>query len=97
MTAAGFTDYAAFVKAVYTQVQRHAEQRGWLPVYYNLGDEPIGDDLVRSAENAEAYRQAFPAGPALLHCGQQLQRQRRQRSAFPSGEGSPRGELEQSR
>jgi hypothetical protein len=34
-----------------------------LPVYYNLGDEPIGADLVRSAQNAEAYRKAFPAAP----------------------------------
>ena len=42
------------------------EARGperWIPVYYNLADEPIGDDLVRAAENAEAYRRAFPKGP----------------------------------
>jgi hypothetical protein len=32
-------------------------------VYFNLGDEPDGDALVRSAENAEAYRRAFPKGP----------------------------------
>jgi hypothetical protein len=34
-----------------------------LPVYWNIGDEPIGDDLTRSAENAAAYRKAFPKGP----------------------------------
>ena len=63
MTGAGFKDYAAFIRAVYGEVQKHADAAGWLPVYYNLGDEPVGDDLVRSAENAEAYRRAFPKGP----------------------------------
>ena len=74
MTAAGFNDYSAFVKAVYGEVQRHAGQEGWIPVYYNLGDEPMGDDLRRSAENAEAYRRGVPQGPALLHRRQQLLR-----------------------
>jgi hypothetical protein len=63
MGSAGLTDYPGFVKAIYSQVQSHAVQRGWVPVYYNLADEPIGDELVRSAENAEAYRHAFPKGP----------------------------------
>ncbi len=63
MREAGFSNYASFVKAVYSAVQEHASREGWLPVYYNLGDEPIGDALTRSAENAEAYREAFPAGP----------------------------------
>jgi len=66
MKAAGFDDYSAFVKAVFGAVQAHAEAAGWLPVYWNLGDEPIGDDLVRSAENAEAYRAAFPKGPPFF-------------------------------
>jgi hypothetical protein len=63
MQAAGFTDYAQFIRGVYTAIQQHANEQDWIPVYYNLGDEPIGDDLRRSAENAEAYRQAFPEGP----------------------------------
>lgn len=63
MRAAGFTDYSRFVKAVFGAIQEHAEAAGWLPVYWNLGDEPIGDDLRRAAENAEAYRAAFPEGP----------------------------------
>ena len=63
MSSAGFTDYAAFIKAIYSQVQRHAAEQQWIPVYYNLADEPIGDELVRAAENAEAYRKAFPKGP----------------------------------
>jgi len=63
MRAAGMSDYSQFIKAVFGAVQKHADQAQWLPVYWNIGDEPIGDDLVRSAENAEAYRQAFAKGP----------------------------------
>jgi hypothetical protein len=32
-------------------------------VYWNIGDEPVGDDILRAAANAEAYRKAFPKGP----------------------------------
>ncbi|HEX2973693.1 MAG TPA: glycoside hydrolase domain-containing protein, partial [Tepidisphaeraceae bacterium] len=63
MTAAGFKDYSEFVKAIYTAVQKHADQQGWIPVYYNLCDEPQGDDALVAAENAAAYRKAFPKGP----------------------------------
>jgi hypothetical protein len=66
MTAAGFKDYSAFLRAIYTDVQTHADAEGWIPVYYNLGDEPIGDALTRSAENAEAYKKAFPQGPPFF-------------------------------
>jgi len=63
MSSAGFNDYTAFIRSVYGEIQKHANANDWLPVYYNLGDEPMGDELVRSAENAEAYRRAFPKGP----------------------------------
>jgi hypothetical protein len=66
MADAGFQDYSQFIRAVYSEVQKHADAQGWLPVYYNIGDEPLGDDLIRSAENAEAYRKAFPKGPPLF-------------------------------
>ncbi len=66
MKEAGSTDYSEFIKAVYTEVQKHAEAAGWIPVYWNLADEPIGDDLKRSAENAAAYRKAFPQGPPFF-------------------------------
>jgi hypothetical protein len=66
MKAAGFTDYSAFVKAVFGAVQKHADEVGWLPVYWNIGDEPAGDDVLRSAANAEAYRKAFPKGPPFF-------------------------------
>ena len=66
MEAAGFSDYAEFIRAVWTPLQAHAEEAGWLPVYWNLADEPIGDDLLRSIENARAYREAFPEGPPFF-------------------------------
>jgi hypothetical protein len=66
MKAAGFADYSAFIKAIYGAVQRHAEEQGWLPVYWNLADEPIGDDVKRSTENAAAYKKAFPQGPPFF-------------------------------
>jgi hypothetical protein len=66
MKQAGFTDYSAFVKAIYSAIDRHAQEKGWLPVYWNLGDEPMGDDLKASIENAKAYREAFPNGPPFF-------------------------------
>jgi hypothetical protein len=66
MRKAGFSDYSAFIKAVFSTVQKHADEEGWLPVYWNIGDEPGGDDVIRSAENAEAYRKAFPKGPPFF-------------------------------
>jgi hypothetical protein len=66
MSAAGFRDYPSFVKAIYSAVGEHAARDRWIPVYYNLADEPIGDDLTRAAENAEEYRRAFPKGPPFF-------------------------------
>ncbi|MBS1855143.1 MAG: hypothetical protein JST11_07245 [Acidobacteria bacterium] len=62
MKQAGFSDYSAFVKAVYAEIDRHARQKGWLPVYWNLGDEPDAGALQESIANARAYRDAFPGG-----------------------------------
>ncbi len=66
MKAAGFSDYSAFIRSIYSAVQEHAEAERWLPVYWNLADEPLGDELKRSAENAQSYRQAFPKGPPFF-------------------------------
>jgi hypothetical protein len=66
MKAAGLTDYSDFIQTVFGTVQKHAGRAGWLPVYWNIGDEPIGDNLRRSIENAGAYRKAFPQGPPLF-------------------------------
>lgn len=63
MRAAGFDDYSEFIRAVYSEVERHAQNNDWIPVYYYLADEPIDGDIIRSTENAEAYQKAFPKGP----------------------------------
>ncbi len=66
MKASGYSDYTQFVKAIYTTVQKHARDHGWVPVYWNLGDEPGGDDVPKSLANAEAYHAAFPKGPPFF-------------------------------
>jgi len=60
MRNAGFTKYDDFLRAVLTEVDAHARAAGWLPVAFNLCDEPIGDALARSATNAQAWRAAAP-------------------------------------
>ncbi|MFV2067155.1 MAG: glycoside hydrolase domain-containing protein [Pirellulales bacterium] len=62
----GFHDYSEMVGALFTEIQKHADGAGWLPVYWNLADEPIGEKLKQSIENAEAYKQAFPNGPPFF-------------------------------
>ncbi len=66
MQAAGFSDYSKFIRAIFSAIQQHADAAGWLPVYWNIADEPVGDDVLRAAENATAYRAAFPKGPPLF-------------------------------
>jgi hypothetical protein len=62
MRAAGFTDYVSFLRAVLTDVDAHAKANKWLPVAFNLCDEPIGDAAKSSAANARAWAEAAPAG-----------------------------------
>ena len=92
--SSGLTDYSAFVKAIYSRVQRHAQENQWLPVYYNLADEPIGDDMVRAAENAEAYRKAFRTGPPYFTGASSFTGTDRQNPALPPGQGAWRRLLE---
>ena len=67
MTSAGFTNYADFLRAVLTEVDAHARAAGWLPVAYNLCDEPVGDAINAAAANARAWREAAP--PTLFTTG----------------------------
>ena len=39
---AGFADMDSFLKAVYGQIEEHAKANNWLPVAWNLCDEPVG-------------------------------------------------------
>ena len=57
--AGGFADAESFLKALYAAIDEHAVAADWLPVAYNLCDEPIGDAAVKSAAaNALAHRKA---------------------------------------
>ena len=82
MTAAGFKDYAEFLKAIYSEVQNHADRNEWIPVYFNIGDEPAGEAVIRSAENAEAYRKAFPKGSPSFTAASSFTGSDRQNPAF---------------
>jgi len=63
MKAAGFSRYTDFLHVVLSAVDAHAKAANWLPVAYNLCDEPVTKEEVASASaNAEAWRQAAPAG-----------------------------------
>ena len=73
MNAAGFKDYSEFVKAVYTDIQKHAVEKEWITYHVNLGDEPSGDAVVKSAVNAEAYHKAFPKGPPFFSAATSLE------------------------
>ncbi len=97
MAAAGFKDYASFLKAVYSAIQEHADRSGWIPVYYNIGDEPIGDELTRAAENAEAYRAAFPKGPPLFTAASSFTGSDRQDPHFRLATGAPCRRVERPR
>ncbi len=48
MKAAGFASYPDFLRAILTVVDAHARTAHWLPVAYNLCDEPIGEDAVQA-------------------------------------------------
>jgi hypothetical protein len=63
MKSAGYQDYQKFIKTIFSSIQQHAKENNWLDVYWNLGDEPLGEDLTRAIQNAHHYRQAFPKGP----------------------------------
>ncbi len=62
MRNAGFTTYTDFLRPLLTAIDEHAKTAGWLPVAYNLCDEPIGADIAPTADNARAWREAAPEG-----------------------------------
>jgi hypothetical protein len=67
MKSAGFDNYVAFLRAILTAVDAHAKRAGWLPVAYNLCDEPIGDAAREAAVNARAWGEAAP--PDMITTG----------------------------
>jgi hypothetical protein len=63
MKAAGFSRYTDFLSPILTAVDAHAHAAHWLPVAYNLCDEPVTkEEISGAAANAEAWRSAAPAG-----------------------------------
>jgi hypothetical protein len=62
MRAAGFDNYVEFLHVILTAVDTHAKQAGWLPVAFNLCDEPQGEDAKAAAANARAWKEAAPPG-----------------------------------
>ena len=76
MGAAGFKDYAAFIKAIYSAVQEHADRSGWIP---GLLQHRRRADRRRPGPRGGECRgvsAGVPEGAALLHGGQQLHGQR---------------------
>ena len=67
MRAGGFAKYTDFLRAVLTAIHTHAKAANWLPVMYNLCDEPLGGDIPPTVDNAKAWREAAP--PGLLTTG----------------------------
>jgi hypothetical protein len=67
MRQAGFTNYVDYLRALTTAIHEHAKAANWLPVAWNLCDEPLGDNIARSAANARAWREAAP--PDMLLTG----------------------------
>ncbi len=62
MKAAGFDNYVEFLRTVLTAVSDHAKAAGWLPVAFNLCDEPLGEAAQAATANAKAWREAAPPG-----------------------------------
>jgi hypothetical protein len=52
---AGFADMESFLKAVYSQIEEHAAANKWLPIAWNLCDEPLGAAAKASAKNAALH------------------------------------------
>ena len=71
MNAAGFNDYSAFLKAVYSAVQQHAEQQGWIPGLLQPGRRaarrrpgPLGRERRGLSEGVPARARRSSPAPA---------------------------------
>jgi len=52
---AGFANAETFLKALYGGIETHAAANNWLPIAWNLCDEPLGDAAHASAKNAALH------------------------------------------
>jgi hypothetical protein len=55
---AGFESVQALLDAAWRAVDDHAVEAGWVPVAWNLCDEPRPDQIPRIVENAKRHREA---------------------------------------
>lgn len=55
---AGCTSAVEFLRVLYGRVEEHARAQQWLPVAWNLCDEPIGADIPPAVSNAWLHRVA---------------------------------------
>lgn len=56
--AAGFPDALSYLTALYKAIDDHAVANNWLPVAWNLCDEPVGGDIKQAVANALTHRKA---------------------------------------
>jgi hypothetical protein len=52
---AGFANAEVFLKTLYGAIEEHAAADNWLPIAWNLCDEPLGDAAKASAKNAALH------------------------------------------
>ncbi len=52
---AGFPNCEAYLKALYGQIEQHAAANNWVPIAWNLCDEPLGEAAKGSARNAALH------------------------------------------
>ena len=55
---AGFANPQDLLKELYKAVDAHAKEKNWVPVAWNLCDEPAGAQLAPAAANAKLHREA---------------------------------------
>ena len=58
LAKAGFTNAVDFLRAFYQRLEAHSIEKDWLPVAWNLCDEPIGGDIPPAMSNAALHRAA---------------------------------------
>jgi hypothetical protein len=52
----GFADMKSFLAALYGAIDAHAVEANWMPIAWNLCDEPSGDAVPPCVKNAQAHR-----------------------------------------
>jgi hypothetical protein len=52
----GFGSVDEMVASIFAAIDAHAVKANWLPVAWNLCDEPVGDAIIAATANAELHR-----------------------------------------